>query len=458
VSDSILKRAVQKYGHEKLLKVLTPQQQEALPYEWAAWARPEQLPPDGDWSVWLVLAGRGFGKTRTGAEWVRQFAWDHPRCVIALIARTAADVRTTMLEGPSGLLSVSPPWFMPKHEASKCKLTWPNGSTALHFSAEEPKGLRGPQFHAAWVDEIAAWPMVELEEGERGIPNAWTQLQYGMRMPGARPRIVATTTPRPVALVKKLISDPLTVTTRGSTFDNAANLAPEFLASIKTQYEGTRIGRQELYAEVLLDVPGALWRADMISRVERAPNPIKVTVALDPSGSSHRKSDEAGIVTAGVGFCGCKGNPRDLHGFVLRDDSGVMSPDAWGRKAAEAFHAARADRVVGERNYGGDMVQTVVRHADPSVTFTEVVAARGKAVRAAPVAALYEQGRVHHVGYFPRLEDEMTTYDPLTAKISPGRMDALVFALTDLMVQPQIGNPSDIQTESSARFDRRVGL
>jgi phage terminase large subunit-like protein len=378
--------------------------------------------------------------------------------LIALVARTAADVRTTMLEGPSGLLSISPPWFMPHHEASKCKLTWPNGSVALHFSAEEPKGLRGPQFHGAWCDEIAAWPMVELEEGEKGIPNAWTQLQMGLRMPGVRPRVVATTTPRPVALVKKLLADPGTVTTRGSTFDNAANLAPEFLSDVREQYEGTRIGRQELYAEVLLDVEGALWRADMITRVERAPTLLKVTVGLDPSGSSHRKSDEAGIVTAGVGFCPCKGNPRDLHGFVLRDDSGVMSPDAWGKKAAEAYHATKADRVVGERNYGGDMVETVVRHADDHVSFVEVVAARGKAIRAAPVAALYEQGRIHHVGWFPKLEDEMTTYNPLTAKISPGRMDALVFALTDLLVAPGVGNPDGIKSEHHGRFDRAAGL
>jgi phage terminase large subunit-like protein len=374
-----------------------------------------------------------------------------------MIARTAADVRTTMLEGPSGLLSISPPWFMPTHEASKCKVTWPNGSVALHFSAEEPKGLRGPQFHAAWCDEVAAWPMVELEEGERGIPNAWTQLQYGMRMPGIRPQIVVTTTPRPVKLVRELVSSADTVTTRGSTFDNAANLAPEFVASVREKYEGTRIGRQELYAEILNDVEGALWNADMISHVERAPTLIKVVVGLDPSGSSHRKSDEAGIVTAGVGFCGCKGNPRDLHGFVLRDDSGVMSPDAWGRQAAKAFHATKADRIVGEKNYGGDMVESVVRHADSTTTFREVVASRGKAVRAAPIAALYEQGRVHHVGRFAHLEDEMTTYNPITAKISPGRMDALVFALTDLMGVPA-GNPAAIQSESHGRFDRRVGL
>jgi phage terminase large subunit-like protein len=457
MSASILERAVHKLGVDGVIAALPEAARARLPYEWRAWARPEQLPPEHDWRCWLILAGRGFGKTRTGAEWVREFAFNHPGCLIAMIARTAADVRTTMLEGPSGLLSISPPWFTPEHEPSKCKITWPNGSIALHFSAEEPRGLRGPQFHAAWCDEIAAWPMVDLEDGEKGIPNAWTQLQYGMRMPGIRPQIVVTTTPRPVKLVKQLIEQIDTVTTRGSTFDNAANLAPEFITSIKEQYEGTRIGRQELYAEVLLDVPGALWNADMIhgSRVSRAPQLHRVVVALDPSGSSHRKSDEAGIVTAGVGFCGCKGNPRDVHGFVLRDDSGVMSPDAWGKETVKAYEATCADKVIGERNYGGDMVESVVRHVSSTLSYEEVVASRGKAVRAAPIAALYEQGKVHHVSHFEKLEDEMTTFDPLTSKFSPGRLDALVFALTHLMVGPGVGNPAGIKSLNNTRYARR---
>ncbi len=465
MSDSLIERVVRAYGPEAVYAVIPPKDRAQFQYEWRIHARPEQLPPTGDWRVWLILAGRGFGKTRTGAEWVRQYAYDNPGCLIALIARTAADVRTTMLEGPSGLLSISPPWFTPHHEPSKCKLVWPNGSTALHFSAEEPKGLRGPQFHAAWCDEIAAWSAHDAEDEKgafvKGVPHAWTQLQFGMRLPGSRPRIVATTTPRPVKLIKDLIVDPGTVTTRGSTFDNAANLAPEFITAIKSQYEGTRIGRQELNAEVLLDVPGALWSADMIHshRVERTPTLLKVTVALDPSGSNHRKSDEAGIVAAGIGFCGCNGNPRDVHGFVLEDASGIMSPDAWGRKTIDVYQRRQADKVVGERNYGGDMVETVVRHADNAVAYEEVVASRGKAVRAAPVAALYEQGKVHHVGYFPELEDEQTTFDPLTSKFSPGRLDALVFALTHLMIGPGVGDPAGISSGDPYRtHTRRVGL
>lgn len=459
MSESLLQRTLKRIGTDRLIEEIGVEGLSKLQYDWQAWARPEQLAPSGDWRIWLILAGRGFGKTRTGAEWVRDFAENHPGCTIALIARTAADVRTTMLEGPSGLLSISPPWFMPAHEPSKCKLTWPNGSTALHFSAEEPKGLRGPQFHAAWCDEIAAWPATDTEEGDPGIPNAWTQLQYGLRLPGTRPRVVVTTTPRNVPLVRVLLEQGDTVTTRGSTFDNAANLAPEFITAIREQYDGTRIGRQELYAEVLTDVPGALWKADMIeaSRVLHAPPLVRCVVGVDPSGSSHRKSDEAGIVTAGLGKCACKGNAQDLHGFVIHDASGVMSPETWAKAAAQSFHQYRADRVVAEKNYGGDMVLTTMKLVDPSVTFRDVVATRGKAVRAAPIAALYEQGRVHHVGRLPKLEDQMTTWDPLRSKESPGRMDALVWALTDIMGAP-IGEPAAIQSEGRGRFSRDGGL
>ncbi len=451
VGESLLQRAVKNVGAERLFSALTPDQRAALRYEWRAVARPEQVAPsDRPWRVWLILAGRGFGKSRSGAEWVREQAESGKAKRIALVARTAADVRDVIVEGESGILSISPPWFRPVYEPSKRRLTWPNGAQATTYSADEANSLRGPQHDAAWADEIAAW----------NDPDAWDQLMFGLRL-GNDPQCVATTTPRPTPLVKDLVKDPGTAITRGSTYDNAANLAPSALAAYRAKYEGTRLGRQELHAELLMDTPGALWVADTIeaSRVfATTASRIRVVVGVDPSGSSHRKSDEAGIVTVALAKCGCQGNAQDLHGFVLSDVSGVMSPDAWGRAAAAEFRKWNADKIVGERNYGGDMVETIVRHADPGVVYGDVVASRGKAVRAAPIAALYEQGKVHHVGHLPSLEDQMTTFDPLTSTVSPGRMDALVWALTEIMGALQPGNPAGITTESTSRSSRRDGI
>ncbi len=431
---------------------IPPEYHERLRYEWRAWARPEQLPPPGDWYTWIILAGRGFGKTRMGSEWIRLQAELGADSHLILAGPTAGDLRDVMIEGESGILAVSPPWFRPTYEPSKLRLTWPNGVVAWLLSADEPDRFRGKQATKAWCDELAAWRYAE---------EAWSQVMICTRLPGKETRVVATTTPRPTDIIKNLVASPDTVVTRGSTFDNAENLSPKNLAMLRAKYDGTRIGRQELYAELLLDTPGALWTADRIDakRVSVAPpTQNRAVVGVDPSGSSHRKSDEAGIVTAALAFCACKGNPRDLHGFVLSDDSGVMSPDKWGLAAAKAFRDFRADKVVGERNYGGDMVETIIKHADSRVTYADVVASRGKAIRAAPIAALYEQGRVHHVGYFPKLETEMTTYDPLTSTISPGRLDALVWALTELM-GGLVGDPGEIKSEgSSFRWSRRNGI
>jgi phage terminase large subunit-like protein len=440
VSESLLKRAVREYGVEAIFESLTAEQREALKYEWRALARPNQLPPNDDWLVWMWLGGRGVGKTRTGAEWVREFAEKNPGCLIALIARTAADVRTTMLEGPSGLLSISPPWFMPRHEASKCKLTWPNGSTALHFSAEEPKGLRGPQFHAAWCDELAAWAAGSMEDEKGtivpGVPHAWTQLQFTMRMPGSRPRILVTTTPRPRKFLRDIMNDPETRISRGSTLENEDNLSPEFISSIKRQFEGTRIGRQEIHAELLEDTPGALWTLDLIDqgRVKAAPEELnRVVVGLDPSGGR----GERGIVSAGIGMCGCKGK-TEMHGFVLGDASGVYGPDTWGRAVVSEYDKRQGDRVIVEKNFGGDMAAALLRTVYSALPVVEVTASRGKALRAEPVAALYEQGKVHHVGSFEKLETQMTEWTPLDKdQASPDRLDALVWALTHLMVEPR---------------------
>lgn len=454
---SLLELAVKKHGAEKLFASLTPEQRERLKYEWRAWARPEQLPPEGAWLVWLVLAGRGFGKTRLAAEWVRQYAFDNPGCRIAIIGRTASDVRGTMLEGPSGLLTISPDWFKPEHEPSKTKITWPNGSIALTFSAEEPKGLRGPQFHAAWCDELATWPMLGTEEdATRGVPFAWTQLEYTMRLPESRPRVVVTTTPRPVKIIRDLVKDPDAVITRGSMFDNSANLAPEFVARMRKKWDGTRLGRQELYAEVLEDVEGALWNHTMIDnlRVVEYPTLQRVVVALDPSGSAKKEADEAGIVVAGVGDCKCKG-VVEQHGFVLDDLSGKYSPADMGRKAIDAFKRHEADRVVAEDNFGGQIIDDLIHLIDPTVPYRAVHASRGKIVRAEPVAALYEQGRIHHVGMHAALEDELCTFTPTEPK-SPGRLDALVWAFTDLMVgAPYMGSTAEYDSPmSDAYWDR----
>jgi phage terminase large subunit-like protein len=440
VSESLLERAVKAYGAEAINEALSAEDRESLFYDWRAWARPNQLPPEGDWLVWLWLGGRGVGKTRTGAEWVREFAYRNPGCLIALIARTAADVRTTMLEGPSGLLSISPPWFMPTHEASKCKLTWPNGSTALHFSAEEPKGLRGPQFHAAWCDELAAWHAGGMEDEKGtivpGVPHAWTQLQFTMRIPGSRPRIVVTTTPRPRRFLRDLMRDPETRISTGSTYENKANLAPEFITSIDRQFEGTRLGLQELHGKLLEDTPGALWTLDLIDqgRIKQAPEELnRVVVGVDPSGGR----GERGIVSAGVGQCMCKGK-AEMHGFVLGDASGVYGPDTWGRAVVSEYDKRQADRVIVEKNFGGDMAAALIRTVDNAVAVVEVTASRGKALRAEPVAALYEQGKVHHIGSFQALETQMTEWTPLEKdQKSPDRLDALVWALTHLMVEPR---------------------
>ena len=388
---------------------------ETLLYDWTTWGRPNQQPPTGDWRTWLVLAGRGFGKTRTGAEWVRaQVATGYGR--IALVAPTAADARDVMVEGESGILAIAPPSARPHYEPSKRRITWPNGAIAVTYSADEPDRLRGPQHDAAWCDEAAAWR----------YPDAWDMLQMGMRL-GNNPRTVVTTTPKPVRLIRDLIKAHDTVITRGSTFDNAPNLPKPFLDSIKRQYAGTRLGRQELYAELLEDTPGALWTRAMIddARVSTVPTMQRVVVAIDPAVTAHETSDETGMVVVGLG--------TDGHGYVLADRSLRASPDGWARAAVAAYTSWQADRIVAEANNGGDLVETVLRMVDPNVPYRAVRASRGKVSRAEPVAALYEQGRVHHVGVFERLEDQMSTYTPETSQ-SPDRLDALVWALTDLIV------------------------
>ena len=378
-------------------------------------ARGEQIAPAGPWHVWLVLAGRGWGKTRCGAEWVHDQALLRvPR--LALVGPTAADVRDTMIEGPSGILATAPPGQRPLYEPSKRRVTWPNGVQATAYSADEPDRLRGPQHGAAWCDELAAWRYAE---------DTWAMLMMGLRM-GQAPRALVTTTPRPIRIIRDLLKDPATHVTRGSTYDNAANLAPTFLAEVERRYAGTRLGRQELHAEILDDTPGALWTRDQIdaSRVREAPALKRLVVAVDPAVTAGDDSDETGIVVAGLG--------TDGRGYVLDDLSCRLSPNEWATRAVSAYRDRKADRLVAEVNNGGDLVETIVRSIDRGVSYRAVHAARGKLTRAEPIAALYEQGRVSHVGAFPHLEDQMTGYVP--GQSSPDRMDALVWALTDLML------------------------
>lgn len=411
-----------------MLKDLTDQQIEELLWDWRAWARPQQIAPDGDWLTWVINAGRGFGKTRAGSEWVREQV-NEGRQRIALIGETYKDLVEVMCFGDSGIYSVFPPHQKPKIVSNpNVQITFHTGAVALGYNATQPAQLRGPQFDAAWCDELAKW---------RHARDTWDMLQFGLRL-GSMPRALVTTTPRPIPVLKEILKDPTTVVTHGSTFDNAGNLAGSFLQRVKTKYGGTRLGRQELNAEMLDDLPGALWTRDMFDpadpkkkgRVKEAPDLQRIVVAVDPSGTGGEDDDgdSIGIVIAGLGV--------DNRGYVLGDWTCKLSPDGWGKRAVKAYGQFNADRIVAERNFGGAMVEHVIRTVDPMVSYKEVVASRGKVARAEPVAALYEQGRVSHVGSQPELEDQMCLIGPegYIGEGSPDRADALVWAITELML------------------------
>lgn len=416
------------------LAKLTEAAKAELNWTWRGWwARPSQLAPDGDWRQWLYIAGRGAGKTRGGAEWVReQVKAGIGR--IHLIAPTAGDARDVMVEGDSGVLSVCWPGDKdtkgnvigrPLYEPSKRRITWENGAMATLFSAEEPERLRGPQCGAIWADELAAW---------KNAQSTWDMAMFGLRL-GTDPRSIVTTTPKPVPLVRALMKDPGSVITRGSTYDNAANLAAPFLQSIRDRYEGTRLGRQEINAEMLDDLPGALWTREMFDSQRKGmlPEMRRIVVAVDPSGTRGESDsgDSIGIVVAGIGI--------DGRGYVLADRTCKLSPDGWAKRAVGAYHEFKADRIVAERNFGGAMVEAVIRTADKSVSYKEVTASRGKVARAEPIAALYEQGRVSHAPDLEELEDQMCQIGSsgYIGEGSPDRADALVWALTELMMVRQ---------------------
>lgn len=414
-------------------------------FDWRKyWARPEQIWPEGEWSTWVANAGRGWGKTRAGSEAIREKALAGG-LRIALIARTVPDVRDVVTEGESGLLVISPPWECPHYEPSKRRLTWPRpqitkvapagriaignqASVATTFSADEPEQLRGPQFHLAWCDELASW---------RYLNRAWDNLQFGLRL-GTDPRAIVTTTPRPLKFLRDLIKDPSTVTTGGSTYENVANLAPKFLAKIRRDYEGTNLGRQELHAEILEEAEGALWKREWIERdrimdIRNIPGHLsRIVVAVDPAASTTEQSSETGIVVAGCAEIQIPGRGAVRHFYVLEDVSEHYTPHGWGTEAVNALARWRGDRIIGEANNGGDMVESTVRTVDADAPFRKVHASRGKDARAEPISALYEQRRVHHVGGFTALEDQLTNWVPRSGDDSPDRLDAMVWALTEL--------------------------
>jgi len=383
-------------------------------------ARPEQIAPDGDWDIWLILAGRGWGKTRTGAQWVREQVQNGARR-IALIGETASDTRDVMVEGVSGILSVYPEADRPLYEPSKRRITWPNGAVAITFNATEPDQLRGPNFDLAWCDELAKW---------RYARETWDQLQFGLRI-GEHPRVLVTTTPRPIELIKAIVAgnEGKVAITRGATMDNKSNLAAKFLEKIQLRYEGTRLGRQELRGEILGDIPNALWTYGQIeaSRVRQCDQLNRVVVSVDPAISNNEDSDEHGIIVAGVHY-------KSQEAYVLEDASMSGSPLEWARRAVNLYDTHQADAIVIEVNQGGDMVAQTLRSVRNNVRIKEVRATRGKHVRAEPIASMYEQGRVHHVGSFPQLETQMTqmTTFGYEGAGSPDRVDALVWAMTDL--------------------------
>ncbi len=420
---------------EELLAGLSENAVRSLSYLFELWAlEGHQLAPEGDWSTWVVMGGRGAGKTRAGSEWIRtQVEGATPeaegRCRrIALVGETYDQARDVMVLGESGIIACSPPDRKPRWISSRRTLVWPNGAEAQVFSASDPQALRGPQFDAAWCDELAKW-----KSGQQ----AWDMLQFALRL-GEDPRAMVTTTPAAGALLEEVLDGAGTVVTSAPTSANADNLAPTFLQLVTEKYGGTALGRQELEGELLTELPGALWPRERIEavRAEAAPDLDRVIVAIDPPVTGHEGSDACGIVVAGVV---AKGPPSDWRAYVLADLSlEAASPRTWAQAAVDAYHDWKADRVVGEVNQGGDMVAQMLAQIDPLVPFTGVRASRGKAARAEPVAALYEQGRVLHAAAMPRLEDEMVAMSRTGygGRGSPDRLDALVWAISDLMILP----------------------
>jgi phage terminase large subunit-like protein len=411
---------------EEFFAQFEPEELERLEYDWTFWARPNQIPPGpecelckGNWINWLILAGRGWGKTRVGAEWIHDKVEDYGR--VSLVGATAADARDIMVEGESGIMATARPWNKPTYYPSKTRIEWANGAIGLVFSAEEPDRLRGKQAMKAWADELAAWTN----------PEAWSQLQLGLRL-GDNPQTVITTTPRPTKLVRELAGAPTTHVTKGITYENLNNLAPAYIQEVIRVFEGTRFGQQEIYADILDDAPGALWSRANIEAHRVTAESVKgkvwdrVVVAVDPATSVTEESDETGIIVVAI--------DSNREGYVLQDASGQLKPEQWANRVVSLYHSWDADSVVAEENQGGDMVRHTIQVYDPSVKVEGVRASKGKRTRAEPVSTLYEKGLVHHVGVFDVLERQLTTWDPGIDEDSPDRLDALVWGVSKLLV------------------------
>ena len=406
-------------SEEYLTKLSLPNQKILLNHlNWFKTARENQRTPKGNWNTWLVLAGRGWGKTRTGAQDIAFYGLTKPNTRIAIVTPTFGDARDTCVEGVSGLLSCIDPDLIENWNRSIGELKLKNGTIYKTFSAEQPDRLRGPQFHRAWCDELGSWR----------DPETYDQLLFGLRL-GDKPQCIITTTPKPTDLLKGLLNAKDIHITRGSTFDNVKNLADSAIQKLKEKYEGTRIGRQELYAEVLEDVEGALWNRRMIQEAllkdgEKPNEYPRTVIAIDPAVTQSKQSNETGIIVASRG--------EDNKFYIREDLSGRYSPDAWARVAVENYYKYDADKIIAEVNNGGDLVEKVVRTIDMNVSYRSVRATKGKYLRAEPVSALYEQKRVKHEKPLPFLEDQMCNYNPVSFSGSPDRLDALVWALTDL--------------------------
>ncbi len=428
----LTKKQIKKFGDG-----LNEEEATQLYFDWYLWARDDQLPPNLqspkqlNWRNWVLLGGRGSGKTRAGAEWIRAMALgiapftNKPVGRVALIGETFNDVREVMLEGDSGLLHIHPEHQKPVYIASRKRLEWPNGAVAQLFSAEEPESLRGPQFHVAWCDEFAKWQYAS---------QVWDMLQFGMRL-GENPQVVLTTTPRNKKQLKDILAMEGSFVSKASTFKNKDNLAKAFLQTIDLNYAGTNLGRQELYGEIIEDGQGALWSHESIEELRRRKKDFdfnefkRIVLAIDPPATSHKKSNACGMIVAALA--------SDGHVYILADVTmQAVRPISWAQKAVEVYHLFNIDRIVAEVNQGGEMVETILRTIDSGISYTSVFARKDKKTRAEPVAALYEQGRVHHLGLFDELEDEMCQFDHLINKTvqSPDRVDALVWAVSHLLL------------------------
>ena len=411
-------------------------------FHWRLWARPNQLAPDPAvvgfvWFVWFILAGRGFGKTRSAAEWIREEVDAGKRRRIAFVSKDPADARDVMIEGQSGILAVYPEDHpnRPKYEPSKKRITWPNGAVATIYSGEDPEAVRGPEFDCFWADELAAWKYPK---------ETWDNLVFATRLEGPKgdtAQGVVTTTPKPIQVVRDLVDDELTVVTGGSTYENLENLDRNFRHNVIRRYEGTRIGQQELEAAILDESEGALWSRDLLDetrcREKDLPELQRLVVAIDPQSKKNAKRKQ-GVPETGIVACGSSVIDGVEHFFVVEDASGIFSPNEWATKAIATYKNWSADRVIGEVNNGGDMVETTIHNLDRNIPFSEVWASRGKYTRAEPISGLFEQGRAHLVGTFGELETQLCTWTGDDNEPSPDRLDAMVWGLTHLMAHSTV--------------------